>query len=321
MPSRLFPRPLVARAAFASLLAVAASLALSITTSPASAAKAAHPPAPLPIIGRWDVTVSGPGYEFPAWFELREEAAGLTMYFTGRFGAPAAVPYVEWDGSHLEFRFETAHRWRGTFNGRWFTGTTGGEDETWIAERAPRLEPVDVHWGKPEPLFDGRTLTGWRPRHAGSDHGWRASDGVLSNLFAGDDLVSLATFTNFKLSLQFRLQPHSDSGVHLRGRYEVQLSDKPDEAGAPGVTGAIFGQVAPSRTVSCTAGMWHTLEVTLVGREVTVVLDATTVIDRKTINGITGDALDSHEGKAGPIMLQGYLGKVEFRKLEIRRGS
>jgi hypothetical protein len=314
MSSRPSTHACVARSLSAARFAVVVTLAVAAAASPARSASSS---APLPIVGRWDVTVSGPGYEYPAWFEILEDSSGLAMRFAGRFGAPAPVPYVTWDGSHVEFRFASAHRWRGTFNGRWFTGTTGGEDETWLAVRAPKLLPPKVRWGKPRPVFDGRTLAGWRPRNAGSDHGWCVRDGALTNAFPGDDLVSLQTFTNFKLSLRFRLQPGSDSGVHLRGRYEVQLTDHTDQDGAVGVTGAIYGRLPPSPIFSCAAGRWHRLEATLIGREVSLVLDDVTVLDRATIDGITGGALDSREGAAGPIMLQGTLGAVEFRDLVV----
>lgn len=286
--------------------------------SPAIPLTTSSPVPALPIVGLWDVTVCGPGYEHPAWFEIREESGGLTMRFVGAFGGVADVPYVSWDGRDLEFQFATAQRWRGRFNGRWLAGSTGGENETWSAVRAPRLAPLPVRWAaSPVRLFDGRTLAGWRPRHAGSPHGWTVRGGVLANIWPGDDLVSLQTFSNFKLSLQYRLQPQSDSGVHLRGRYEVQLTDREDPAGFAGTTGSIYSRLEPSRAVACKSGDWNTLEVTLVGREVTVVLNTVTIIDRERIDGITGDALDSREGAPGPIVLQGYLGRVEFRHVEV----
>lgn len=297
-----------------SLQVVSAALALS-----AFAAPPAFPgPEALPIEGRWDVTVTGPSAGHPAWFEIRESPSGLAMRFVGAYGAAVDVPFVTWDGRRLEFQFHEGHRWRGDFNGRWFAGTTGGEHESWTAVRAPVLRPpVPVRWGAPVRLFDARTLAGWRPRHEGSPHGWTVRDGALVNVFPADDLVSLATFSNFKLSLQFRLQPRSDSGVHLRGRYEIQLSDRLDPASFAGGTGSIYGLVAATAGADCPPGQWNTLEATLLGREVTVMLNGVTVVDRRLIEGITGDALDSREGSPGPIVLQGYLGRVEYRHIEV----
>jgi Domain of Unknown Function (DUF1080) len=57
--------------------------------------------------------------------------------------------------------------------------------------------------------------------------------------------------------------------------------------------------------------------VTLVGRQVTVVLNGREVICRRNIPGITGGALDSDEGAPGVIFLQGDHGPVEFRNIVI----
>ncbi len=53
------------------------------------------------------------------------------------------------------------------------------------------------------------------------------------------------------------------------------------------------------------------------GRVLTVVFNGERVIDRQTIPGITGGALDNKEGEPGPLMIQGDHGPVEFRKIEI----
>ncbi len=268
---------------------------------------------PLPVAGRWNVTVTLEDRTWPAWFEVLESSHGLSLRMVGAFGAPFTVPFVTWDGRQLEFRTGEGERWRGAFSGRVLRGTVGDGRITWAAVRAPALEtPRQVRWAPPVPLFDGRTLAGWRPRQKDAPHGWTVRDGALANVEPLADLRTVATYRDFKLSLRFRLQPGSDSGVHLRGRYEVQLTDRPDPASFAGGTGAIYGRVAPAGIVSCQAGQWHTLEVTLLGREVTVVLDGETLIRGDRIEGITGDALDSREGSPGPIMLQGYLGRVEF---------
>jgi hypothetical protein len=58
--------------------------------------------------------------------------------------------------------------------------------------------------------------------------------------------------------------------------------------------------------------------VTLVGRTVTVVRDGKTTIDRKEIPGITGGAIDSHEGEPGPLYIQGdHTGGMKYRNITI----
>jgi hypothetical protein len=49
-----------------------------------------------------------------------------------------------------------------------------------------------------------------------------------------------------------------------------------------------------------------------------VSINGKTIIHDQIIPGITGGALDSHEGLPGPIMLQGDHGKVEYRNISIR---
>ncbi|MBK7830863.1 MAG: hypothetical protein IPJ56_00585 [Gemmatimonadetes bacterium] len=49
----------------------------------------------------------------------------------------------------------------------------------------------------------------------------------------------------------------------------------------------------------------------------TIVLNGKTIIADQVIPGITGGALDSDEGKPGPIFLQGDHGPVEYRNIVI----
>ena len=74
---------------------------------------------------------------------------------------------------------------------------------------------------------------------------------------------------------------------------------------------------APSSNAAKPHDQWQTYDIELVGRKITVHLNGERVIDRATIPGITGGALDSHEGEPGPIYLQGDHGPVWFRKLTL----
>jgi hypothetical protein len=60
------------------------------------------------------------------------------------------------------------------------------------------------------------------------------------------------------------------------------------------------------------------MSITLAGRVLSVSLNGQLIISAERIPGITGGALDSHEGEPGPIMLQGDHGPIRFRKIEIR---
>ena len=81
--------------------------------------------------------------------------------------------------------------------------------------------------------------------------------------------------------------------------------------------GGVYGFLTPCLNAAKPAGEWQTIEITLIGRAVTIVLNGERVLDRQAIPGITGGALDSREGDPGPILLQGDHGPIEFRKLTL----
>jgi 3-keto-disaccharide hydrolase len=144
---------------------------------------------------------------------------------------------------------------------------------------------------------------------------WRLTDGVLANIKAGANLVTRQRFNDFRLHLEFRCPKDSNSGVYLRGRYEVQIEDSAGLEPASGVLGAVYGFLPPNEDAARKPGEWQTFDITLVGRLVTVVLNGKTIICSQEIPGITGGALDSDEGAPGPLMLQGDHGPVEFRNI------
>src|SRR5439155_11749478 len=154
-------------------------------------------------------------------------------------------------------------------------------------------------------------------RPPAAKHGGVVRDGLLVNATPGTDLVSERTFTDFKLHAEFRYPKDSNSGIYLRGRYEVQIEDnfglEPDSH----LIGGIYGFLTPSVNTAKRPGEWQTVDVELVGRMVTVVLNGERVIDRQSIPGITGGALNSAEELPGPVMVQGDHGPIEFRRVAI----
>jgi hypothetical protein len=83
-------------------------------------------------------------------------------------------------------------------------------------------------------------------------------------------------------------------------------------------TGGVYGFLAPSPELPRTPDVWQTYDVTLFGRQLTVVQNGQTVIDNKEIPGITGGAVNSQEGLPGPIYLQGgEKGHVAYRNIVI----
>src|SRR5262249_17309759 len=107
----------------------------------------------------------------------------------------------------------------------WTTDDKGRRLE-WTAQRAPSLKRQrPPAWGEPVELFNGTYLTGWKPRHGGKKNGWVVRGGLLINDRPGNDLLTHKKFTDFKLHAEFRYPRGSNSGLYLRGRYEVQIED------------------------------------------------------------------------------------------------
>ena len=269
------------------------------------------------ILGRWDVTVKGEdGY--PLWFEIVDGEAGLTGRLQGRFGHALDLERAEASGTHLTMEVNGTTYHADLEDSTW-NGTGEGEDGAkfvWVGERAPELPaPVEIAWGEPIRLFNGVDLAGWVPRHPSEPNRWKAEEGVLMNEDTGSDLVTEATFRDFQLHAEVMVPEGSNSGIYLRGRYEVQVQDDYGKEPHARGMGGIYGQLAPAENAALPAGEWQSFDITLLGRTVTVVLNGKTIIDRQEIPGITGGALDSREAEPGPIFLQGDHGRVLYRNL------
>ncbi len=196
-----------------------------------------------------------------------------------------------------------------------------GKTVEWVGRRAPVIEERDDgSWkaGDPVVLFDGTSLDGWDTLHPGRlANDWRIEDGVLKNREGADVLVSKAKFWNYKLHAEYLVFPRMNGGIGLRGRYEIQILD---DHGAPPTksgNGALYSRIPPSRNASKTAGEWQRFDITLIGRDLTVVLNGETIIDKGQVEGFTAMATDWREGEPGPITLQGDHGAVEFRKIVV----
>jgi Domain of Unknown Function (DUF1080) len=281
------------------------------------------------ILGRWDLTVQGADGAYPSWLEVRLSGRRtLVGSFVGQFGSVRPISRVEFDGDNV--RFSVPPQWEDRdsdlrFRGRLKDDTLQGETNDakggrllWTGRRAPSLKREQPpKWGKPIKLFNGKDLDGWKLPHASGKLGWRVQDGVLVNAMPGNNLMTEKKFTDFKLHAEFRIPKGSNSGIYLRGRYEVQIEDNWNEEPECHKVGGIYGFLTPSVNPAKKAGEWQTFDITLVGRVVTILFNEERIIDRQTIPGITGGALDSDEGSPGPILLQGDHGPVEFRKLTL----
>ena len=206
----------------------AASRSSSPTDSAAESASTA------PFLGRWDLTLQTPDREYPSWLELREESGQLKAQFVGRWGNARPLPKVELSNGTLTFvspKEEEDTRedlvFQGRLVGKTLAGTTTGQNGApwrWTGQRTPALaRKATPAWGKPMQLFNGRDLTGWRENKPGPSPAWKVEDGTLVSPGHGPELIHEGKFENFKLHVEFNCASNANSGVYLRGRYEVAL--------------------------------------------------------------------------------------------------
>ncbi len=286
-----------------------------------------------PFLGRWDLTLTTPGREYPSWLEMTEEGGQLKARLTSRWGHARPLPKVELSQGQITFVSPKEEEDRkddmvfvGRLSGKTLIGTTTGPNGTpwqWTGEREPDLKRTrELKWGRPIQLFNGKDRSGWHPSDPNAAAMWKVEDGTLVSPGHGPELITDAKFEDFRLHIEFNCAPKSNSGVYLRGRYEVQIEDDPVPEGPTMRTGGVYGFLAASPEQPRQPGVWQTYDITLVGRVVTVVQNGQTIIDRREIPGITGGALDSHEGLPGPIYLQGSEdGYVAFRNIMITPGK
>jgi hypothetical protein len=280
-------------------------------------------------LGRWDLTLKTPLREYPSWLEITQEDGQLKARMVSRWGHARPLPKIEISNGRITFVSPKEEEDRkddmvfeGKLSGKTLVGTTTGPDGTpwqWTGERAPSLKRTSApKWGKPIQLFNRKDLSGWKMSDPSATPTWKVEGGTLVSPGRGPELISNAKFEDFKLHVEFNCAPGSNSGVYLRGRYELQIEDDPEPEGPTMRTGGVYGFLAPSPEQPRRPGEWQTYDITLVGRLVTVVQNGQTIIDRQEIPGITGGALDSHEALPGPIYLQGgEAGHVAFRKITI----
>jgi hypothetical protein len=250
----------------------------------------------------------------------------LVGQFVGTHGSARPISKVEVNGDTFAFaippqweRGDGDLRVEGHLAGDGIQGSLrfpDGEACIWKGVRAPLLRPTAApSWKEPVTLFSGPDLMGWRVIQGPNT--WSVVNGVLTNTQKGGNLVTEQRFGDFQLHLEFRYPPDGNSGVYLRGRYEVQIVDSPLTEPATDLIGAIYGFLEPSVLASNGPDAWNSYDITLAGRMVTVVLNGQTVISNQAIPGTTGGALDSDEGSPGPLMLQGDHGPVEYRNIVI----
>ena len=163
-------------------------------------------------------------------------------------------------------------------------------------------------------LLDGTTLKGWI---VVGDANWAAVDGAVQATKGGNSyLVTPNTYGDFQLVAEVWVSAGANSGIFVRcqdpknitaaNAYEVNIYDtRPDQTYR---TGSIVDVARPLAAVNAD-GRWTTVDITMQGSKLTVVMNGTTTVDVE------------HKGHArGAIALQYGEGAsmVRFRNIRIR---
>lgn len=293
------------------------------------------------LTGHWSLDLPG---EEKGWLGVEPGRVELLW----GVGSARAVDHYEFDGNTLSFnksikrplapKTEAAvqYQLKLTANGPTLTGEmqSASGPVIWFSGKKqpplpPRPELSQLKFGPPIQLFNARDLTGWQLSNSNKRNGWSVREGLLCNDTPKKDfsaygdfgnLRTTAEFEDFQLHIEYRLPPDTggNSGIYLRGMYEVQVTHRDSSMQGINGPGAVFGRIKPSHNAGKAAGEWEVLEITLVDRHVTVVLNGEQVIDCQPLLGCTGGALQSDVTQPGPIYLQGDHTSVQYRNIYLR---
>jgi hypothetical protein len=278
-------------------------------------------------LGRWNLTGTGENANHVYWLEVSESGNQLTGKFLNRGGSPVDLAKVAVANGELVFQLPPGNNnapgteFHAKLQGDKLVGSHMDDKRTvnWVGVRPPKWPPSDANaphkFGTPVELFNGKSWDAFGTQPSNYEVKWTVEDGALTNTPPTRNLVSKQKFKDFKINAEYKLAQGSNSGIYLRGRYELQVLD--DYGKPPDVHShmAIYAWVAPRVNASKPVGEWQAMEAVIVGNRVTVSLNGQRVQDNSEIQAITGGALDANETEPGPIMLQGDHTKVWYRKV------
>lgn len=207
-----------------------------------------------------------------------------------------------------------------------------GMGESVVSFTGKKLPPLpskpdlsSARYGDPIQIFNGENLDGWSLIDESHKNGWKVVDGVLVNdpqQPAGDphhyhygNLRTDDTFEDFNLKLEVNIPEGSNSGVYLRGIYEIQVVDSYGMDRDPHNMGALYSRVTPAMSAEKEPGAWQEMDITLYNHHVTVKLNGKTILDNVPVEGVTGGAMTADEFSPGPIYLQGDHGEIHYRNM------
>lgn len=302
-------------------------------------------------LGMWGIDIKGGGV---GWLNIHEEQGFLDgeLLWIGGSVIPVSDIYVVDDHTLVVTRTDeqilkkdslgterkhirtwtlritkTDNEITGTMSGPSWDGT-GEQISDFKGKRMPPVGPKPnlntLSYGKSIQLFNGKDMNDWRPVNPNQPNGFEVVNGTLRNdpvqpktgahLYYGN-LRTEQEFNDFNLKLEVNVPKGNNSGIYLKGLYEIQVMDSYGLALDSHNMGALYSRITPSEGAEKQGGEWQTLDITLVDRHVSVILNGKKIINNKPVIGPTGGAISSDVFAPGPICLQGDHGNVAYRNI------
>jgi hypothetical protein len=316
------------------------AMALLSMTAPAAAEA-------NPFVGSWALTIPGGG---AGWLGVVQTDDGLKASILWGGGSVLPVTTAKVEGDTLILTRVSGSKKRGAavqetetikakLSGDQMnltTERTRGEGKvfgqaSFAGKRIPALPPkpdlAKVRFGEPVKLLNGENLDGWKIIEKGAANGWTVKDGVLTNDPKQEpgkphknygNLRTEGEFEDFNLTLETNVPPGGNSGIYLRGIYEIQVADTYGSKLDSHNMGGIYSRICPTESAEKPAGQWQTYDITLVDRHVTIVLNGKKIIDNQPLEGCTGGALWSDQFRPGPLYLQGDHTGANYRNIVLK---
>ncbi len=291
------------------------------------------------LIGDWSLQMDS---GIPAWMSINQTEGNWDVKMRLYVGSEG--PHVNVTCANEQLRFTLRQNKKATDAKTVNVGMKNGELEGVVCTTSQdgavhrdsftgtKIPPVSttppdlakVRFGLPIALLNGRDLTGWEAYEPDKKMGWSVQGGELVNTTPKTDfsatgeyanLRTVQKFTDFWLHAEFNIGEARNSGIYLRGMYEVQVVDRDSRMQGKQGVGAIFGKIEPTKNAGKEGGVWQTYDITLVDRHVTVILNGEKVIDNQPISGPTAGAVFTNPTKPGPIYLQGDHTSVKYRNM------
>jgi hypothetical protein len=305
-------------------------------------------------IGQWTIDIKGGSV---GWLEVRQEdgyldgdvlwGGGSVLPVSSIFLAKDQILMVQRSNNVVRKRDENNNPVKAQVVTDWMEISKAGEkingillsprrnglsiDTTeFVGTKLPPVPPApdlaSLKYGEPVSLFNGKDLTGWKLINEKQVNGFKVIDGALVNdpvQKEGEPHISYGNlrtekeFEDFNLKLDVNVPAGNNSGVYLRGMYEIQVVDSYKKELDPHNMGAVYSRIKPVTAAEKPAGEWQSLDITLCKRHTTVILNGVKIIDNQPIYGPTGGAILSDVFAPGPIYLQGDHGKVSYRTITL----